>query len=115
MNEHPKCPFTGAPVEIRSTAVPKAGGLVEVPRWFGVVQTPRGGYSTGLFDEKEKLLAFLNGRDGTLPDVPRIVACEPKPEVDKSIENEGKELHETAQEAAAKIIVDSGLRKRFRK
>lgn len=115
MNEAPRCPFTGALIELRETSVPKAGGLLDVPRWFGVMHSPNGGYTTSLFSEKSKLLAFLNGRDGVQPDVPRITVLEEKVAPDTAIEDEGKELHEASQELASKVLVDSGARRHFRK
>jgi len=57
-----KCPFTGETVSIRKT---KCGAL-EVPRWFGIVESPLGGYSTTMFQYEEQLIDFFNMRGGVL-------------------------------------------------
>lgn len=93
------CPFTGGAVDIRKTA----DGLL----WYGVVESPYGGYSTSLFQTKEKLLFFL-GHDGGVPpgypEVPKIEVTERLPppvtndaeeaEKDRSLEDASNEFAE---------------------
>lgn len=57
-----KCPLTGEPVKVKAVK----GGPLNAIHWYGIVSSPKGGYTTTMFQTEEHLIDFLKLRGGEL-------------------------------------------------
>lgn len=102
-----KCPMTGVVVQVIETR----HGSFSIKGYFGLVETPNGGYSTSIFDDPNQVLDFFRQRNGVLKgkplyNPPKIVIKDfvpGKSEADAALQNEERTLDEESQIGAERI------------